>query len=85
MTAPHPLDPDHALFLRYLAGSEIKPLSDEAGLTRRGLRDRWEARGWQLPVRRRELRTAETKAILALVREGKTTPEIVTATGRLRW
>lgn len=78
------IESDRALFLRYLAGSEIKPLADEAGLTRRGLRDRWEARGWQLPVRRKELLASEAKTILAMARSGKTTPEIVTATGRQR-
>lgn len=78
------VDPNHALFLRYCAGERLQLLADEAGLTRRGLRDRWESRGWQLPVRRKELLVSEAKAILTMARAGKTVPEIVTATGRQR-
>jgi len=78
------VETDRALFLRYCEGSTIKPLADEVGLTGRGLRDRWEARGWKLPVRRKGLLASEERAILSMAAGGRTIPEIVAATGRMR-
>jgi len=75
---------DHALFLRYVAGEELAPLADEAGLTRQGLRDRWRIRGWQLPSRRKWLLASEAKAIRAMAENGKPICEMVAATGRQR-
>ena len=78
------IDADRVLFLRYVDGASLAEVASAAGLTRQGMRNRWERHGWQLPERRHALTAREIRTVRESAEAGRTVPEIARETGLQR-